>query len=147
MPKEPHCHRRKLSGNAPKVFLPELRNNASVENSYFPKPMVIFLGAVHKGQNREKLTSSSLVRKMSALAQTPLSVRTHHKFWKIRNILHQKVRKSASVFPLVYLLMEMSEKCPQWTNLLPSWLRTSFMDGPLVITLYLRIFFHSCSTP
>jgi len=33
-----------------KFFLPELRNNASVENSYFPKPMVIFLGAVHKGR-------------------------------------------------------------------------------------------------
>jgi len=31
-----------------KFLLPELRNNASVENSYFPKPMVIFLGAVHK---------------------------------------------------------------------------------------------------
>jgi len=33
-----------------KVFLPALRSNASVENNYFPKPMVIFLRAVHKGR-------------------------------------------------------------------------------------------------
>jgi len=32
-----------------KFFLPERRNNASV-NSYFPKPTVILLGAVHKGR-------------------------------------------------------------------------------------------------
>jgi len=33
-----------------KFFLPEPRNIASVENSYFPKPMVIFLGTVYKGR-------------------------------------------------------------------------------------------------
>jgi len=33
-----------------KFFLPVLRNNASVENSYFSKPMVIFFGVVHKGR-------------------------------------------------------------------------------------------------
>jgi len=38
--------------------------------------------------------------KMSALAQPPLTVRTHHKFRKIRSFLHQKVRTSASEDPL-----------------------------------------------
>jgi len=39
---------------------------------------------------------------MSALAQPsyPLSVRTHHRFRKIRSFLHQKVRTSASEEPL-----------------------------------------------
>jgi len=58
-----------------------------------------------------------LVRKISALAQPPpaLSVRAHHKFRKIRGLLHQKVRTSASEehpSPL-------SAKCPHWTNPLP----------------------------
>jgi len=58
-------------------------------------------GAVHKmpsAQNRKKIDPYPLVRKMSALAQQPppLSVRTHHKFRRIRSFLHQKVWTSAS---------------------------------------------------
>jgi len=37
---------------------------------------------------------------MSTLAQPPLSVRTHYKLEKIPEILHQKVRTSASKEPL-----------------------------------------------
>jgi len=75
-----------------KLFLPELRNNASIYNSYFPERMIIFLGTVHKGR-RHKIVKNWY--------PPPLSVRTHHKFWKIQSFLHQKVRTSASVFLLV----------------------------------------------
>jgi len=43
----------------------------------------------------------------------PLSMRTHHKFQKIRSFLRQKVRTSASEETL---LPPLSEKCPHWTN-------------------------------
>jgi len=43
-----------------------------------------WLGAVHKRRPYKiaKIDPLSLVRKMSELAQSPLSVRTHHKFRK-----------------------------------------------------------------
>jgi len=65
---------------------------------------------------------------MSALAQPPptLSVRTHHKFRKIRCLLNQKVRTSTSEEPLPFL----SAKCPHRTTP-PTWLWTSFMERPL----------------
>jgi len=54
----------------------------------------------------------------------PLSVRTHHKFRKIRRFLRQTVRTFAFE----------ESSCPQnvRTGQTPSpWLRTFFMDGPL----------------
>jgi len=46
---------------------------------------------------RTKLRNiSSLSAKCPHWLNPPLFVRTHHKFRKIRGILHQKVRKSAS---------------------------------------------------
>jgi len=88
--------------------------------------VLFFIRAVHKrtfAQNREKLTPFPLVRKMSILAQPPLSVRTKHKFRKIRSFLRQKVRTFASEeTPLSAL-----DKPP------PPRLRTSFMDGPLPV--------------
>jgi len=50
MPEEPQLSQKKAIWKCSKFFYPELRNNASVENGYFPKPVVIFLGAVHKGR-------------------------------------------------------------------------------------------------
>jgi len=82
-------------------------------------------GAVHKRRRHKvaKIDPSLLVCKMSTLAQrpspSPLFVRTHHTFWKIRRFFLQKVRMSASEEPL----------CPQnvHTGQTP-WLRTSFLD-------------------
>jgi len=51
-------------------------------------------------QNREKLTPLPLVRKMSALAQSPLSVWTHQKFRKIESFC-AKSAESASEDPPV----------------------------------------------
>jgi len=68
-----------------------------------PKSLHIrLLGAVHK-RCPHKITKNWLhlcpqnVR--TSLPPTPLSVRTHHKFRKIRVFLHQKVRTSASEEP------------------------------------------------
>jgi len=53
-----------------------------IKSYQFVKCFVIELRGHFKkttsAQNREKLALSSLVRKMSGLAQHPLSVRTHH---------------------------------------------------------------------
>jgi len=61
--------------------------------------LLFWLGSVHK-RRPNKLAKNW--PPLSALAQppsAPLSVRTHHKFQKIRSILHQKVRTSASEEP------------------------------------------------
>jgi len=78
--------------------------------------------------------TSPLVGKTSALAQPSLppslSVRTHHKFYKIRSFLHQKVLTFASEDPSpVVRKMSALDKPP------PPWLRTSFMDGSFVYYL------------
>jgi len=69
------------------------------------------IGTVHK-ERPHKIAKNWPVRKMSVLAQLPLSVRTHYKFRKILlSFLHQKVRTSASEeTPL-------SAKCSNWTTL------------------------------
>jgi len=100
------------------------------------------LEAVHKRRPhkiaKNWLLLPPLIRKMSALSQspTPLSVRTHHIFRKILSFLHQKVRTSATEET------SLSAKCPHWTNSFP-WLRTYFMDSPLL--LYHDLFRLPCS--
>jgi len=78
---------------------------------------------------------------MSALAQPPpsLSVRIHHKFRKIRSVLHQKVRTFASEEPL-RLVRNMSAldsrlDCghPLWTALINIGLNCSWL---LVVKVY-----------
>jgi len=58
------------------------------------------------------------------------SVRTHHKFRKIRSFLHQKVRTSASEEP------PLVRKCPHWTNFHSSLTVDVFNGQPLIVWCY-----------
>jgi len=86
--------------------------------------MVIFLGAVHKGRplkNAKNQPPPSLFAKCPLWLNPPCPCGHTINFEK-SEFLNQKVRTSASIFPLVW-------KCPHWTNPFPR-LRTFFMDGP-----------------
>jgi len=61
-----------------------------------------------------------------------LSVWTHHKFWKFRSFLLQKVRSSHLKNPLVGKMSAL-EKTP------PLCLRMSLMDGPLCLFILTSI--------
>jgi len=99
-----------------------LRQPVESYTNLFMKKKVI-LKAVRKRRPR-KIDPSPLVRKMSALAQPPLSVRTHQNFEKYdvfsikRADVHCPHLKNA---PL-------SEKCPNWTKL-PSTLTADVFYG------------------
>jgi len=77
------------------------------------KPFIVISIKDVRTKSRKIDSLSPLVRKCPHWHNppTPLSVRTHRKFRKIRYLSHQKVRMSASEeTPL-------SAKCPHWTNL------------------------------
>jgi len=80
---------------------------------------------VHKGRSH-KIDPFPLVRKMSALAQPPLSVRRHHKFRKTRIFFSQKVRTSASEKPLLSLVRTGQTSSP---------LIADVFYGPLLCTI------------
>jgi len=87
-------------------------------------------------QNREKLTSSHLVRKMSTLDQLPPCPCGHTiNFEKIRVFLHQKVRTSASEEPLP-LVRKMSERDNPAS---PPWLRSLLWTFSYHMTLRRRL--------
>jgi len=71
---------------------------------------------------------------MSALAQPspPLSVRTQHKFRKLKNFLHQKVWTSAFEEPPFY-------PCPHWTNSLFDLTADVFYEQLLKVVKVLKV--------
>jgi len=77
-------------------------------------------------QNREKLTPLSSCPRNVRNGSTSLSVRTHHKFQKIRRFLLQKVRTSAPEEPPPPGPINVRTGQPPSSP----WLRMSFMDGP-----------------
>jgi len=105
------------------VFVFAFQNFAefSPETVNFIVPQETVLKKRYKGPSIQdvrtklrKIDPFSLVRKMSAPVQPPLSMRIHHKFLKIRRFLRQKVRTYAS--EEIPLSPCPHAKCPYWTN-------------------------------
>jgi len=90
----------------------------SVENSYFPNPMVVFLGAVNKGRPHKiakNLPPPPLFAKCPLWLIPPCPCGHTINFEKSEDFLHQKVRTSASVLFLVRKMSALDKPPPTWS--------------------------------
>jgi len=93
------CHRFRYS------FVCQSTSTRKQRRDLLGLRIMFSLRAVHKGRTHKiakKLTSPCL--QYVHTGSTPLSVRTHHKFRKIRCFLHQKLRTSTSEDPPTFLV-------------------------------------------